>query len=219
MDRHVERFHAVPDGDLMLCPGNGVAYQRDMSQRVSYDKDYFDKYVGYEGTPIARRIVSARVAMVRRHYPGALLDVGVGSGEFLRACGTGSVGFDINPVAVAMLQASGRYQDRFDAVEALTFWDTLEHVEDPDFYFSRIRRGAYVFVSLPIFSDLRKVRESKHYRPGEHFYYWTARGFVDWMARHGFRLIEQNREETEAGREAIESFAFVKDLWRMAEAA
>ena len=52
---------------------------------------------------------------------------------------------------------------------AFTFWDVLEHVENPESYFGWMRDGAVVFVSLPVFDDLNQVRASKHYRPNEHF--------------------------------------------------
>lgn len=212
MDEFVAGFPSVADDDLRICESRGVAYQADMSVRVSYDRAYFDKYRRYEGSPIAQKLNAARVAMVRRHTSAPVLDVGIGSGEFLRACGPDSKGFDVNPAAVEMLQCAGRFHDDFSSVAAVTFWDALEHVENPAEYLNAIAPGAFLFAAVPIFTDLRAIRKSKHYRPGEHFYYWTAKGFVDWMAMYGFRLVEQNRDETAAGREAIESFAFVKDL-------
>lgn len=209
MDSIIETFRGRPDGDLMLCEHQGVAYQRDMSQQVHYNGAYFDKYVGYEGTPLAHAINAGRVALVNK-YVGAdsgVLDVGVGSGEFIKSR-PNTFGFDINPKAVDWLKASMRWADCFGAFEAFTFWDVLEHVETPDDYFGRIHDGAYLFTSLPIFEDLKRVRESKHYRPGEHLYYFTEAGFASWMARHGFRLLETDDFETRAGREAILSFAF-----------
>lgn len=213
MDKLIQALPGARQGDLMLCEPFGVAWQADMAAgRVDYDRDYLEKYRAYENTPIAQRIVAARLSLVRRHYRGPVLDVGVGSGQFLRECPVGSRGFDINPQAVAMLRVEGRYSEAFGDFEAHCFWDTIEHVEEPEHYFRNIKPGGYLFTSLPVFGDIRRVRESKHYRPGEHLYYWTVPGFVAWMALHGFRLLEQNSGETAAGREAIESFAFCKTL-------
>ena len=58
--------------------------------------------------------------------------------------------------------------------------------------------------------DLNKIRESKHYRPGEHLLYWTEKGFVDWMFEKGFRFLEKRTFEIQAGREDILSFAFIR---------
>jgi hypothetical protein len=63
-----------------------------------------------------------------------------------------------------------------------------------------------------VLEDLSKVRASKHFKPGEHFYHFTVRGFVDWMTLYGFRLIEQSNHEIEAGRDSIGAFAFCRDL-------
>lgn len=214
MDSIVAHFPGKVDEDLAFCDAHGVAYQLDMeSGCVEYGKQYLEKYRGYEGSQIAQRINAARLALVARHYRGPLLDIGVGSGEFLRQCPDGSRGFDVNPWAVEMLKKDGLHAEKLERFSAFTFWDTLEHVSDPDEYFRQIPMHSYVFVSLPIFEDLADVRASKHYRPGEHFYYWTARGFVDWMAKHGFRLVEQNMDETLAGRESIGSFAFIRDIF------
>lgn len=213
MDELVRRFAATRDQDLMLCQSRGIAYQADMSKPVKYDEEYFDKYVSYEGSSIARKINDARAALVDKHAGSdrAVLDVGIGSGEFIKSrlntCGT-----DVNKKARAWLKSAGKLADNLDTFDAFTFWDVLEHVDVPNIYFKHMRPGSLLFTSLPIFDDLKKVRQSKHYRPNEHFYYWTERGFVDWMALYRFRLLEVSDCETEAGRESIKSFAFKRDL-------
>lgn len=212
MDEFVARFGAAEDGDLMLCLENGCAYQRDMSISVPYDDAYFDKYVGYEGHEIARGINAARIGLVNK-YAGDradVLDVGIGSGEFLRQRPR-TFGFDVNPKAERWLKSWLKWSDDFASFRAFTFWDVLEHVPTPTDYFDRIASGSLLFTSLPIFDDLKRVRESKHYRPNEHYYYWTRDGFVAWMALHGFWLLECNDDETKAGRESILSFAFRRD--------
>ena len=209
MDHLIKRFEAVEDGDLMLCEAHGVAYQRDMKIRVAYDSDYFDKCAGYEDQAIARVINAGRIALVNK-YVGAdagVLDIGVGSGEFIKRR-KNTFGYDINPAAIAWLKEIMRWTTSFVPFEAFTFWDVIEHVEEPGEYFRRIHDGGYLFASLPIFDDLTRIRESKHYRPGEHLYYWTESGFVDWMALHGFKLLERQDYETRAGRDSILSFAF-----------
>lgn len=213
MDRLIRYFDVEEDGDLMLCRTRGVAYQRDMSRKVAYDAAYFDKCRGYEDKEIARRINAGRVAIVNKHAGlGKVLDVGVGSGEFIRNRGDTTFGYDVNPAAIAWLKQEGRWSEDFGAFQAFTFWDVLEHIEDPQAYFQAMQPGSLLFTCLPIFDDLVRVRVSKHYRPGEHLYYWTRQGFIDWMALWRFRLIEEATFEIEAGREAIRTFAFRRDL-------
>lgn len=210
MDRFLARLARL-DGDLVVSETHGFAYQHDMSLSVSYADDYFDKYVGYEGTEIAKRINAARVSLVNRHAgPDAgILDIGIGSGEFIKSR-PNTFGFDINPKAVAWLKGQKRWSDSFCVFEGFTFWDVLEHVREPESYFRKIQVGAFLFVSIPVFDSVSKVKKSKHYRPNEHYYYFTEQGFVNWMFEHRFRLLEANDHETKAGREGIMSFAFRK---------
>lgn len=212
MDRMICRFDAVNDNDLMLCLERGVAYQRNMSIRVEYAKQYFDNYVALEGKEIAKKLNAGRVALVERHTGVTpALDIGVGSGEFVKTRAS-TFGYDINYNAVRWLKQNGRYSDDFRSFKVFTFWDVIEHVEDINHYFRRVAPGSFVFTSLPIFDDLRRIRKSKHYKPGEHLYYWTKQGFVDWMALYGFKLLEADDFETKAGRESIVSFAFQRIL-------
>lgn len=218
MDTLIKRFDNVKDEDLVICAERGVAYQRKMGRgRIQYDRSYFDVYRELEGTPIAAALNAARCAMVARYLTAGakVWDVGIGSGAFIgaaKAAGFELTGFDICPDAVGWLKEVNLYEEDPSKADAVTFWDSLEHIEEPEHILNKIRRGAVVIVALPIMADILKVRESKHYKPGEHLYYWTEDGFVSWMALRGFRLLEKSAHEVEAGRESIGAFAFVNDL-------
>lgn len=218
MDRLIVRFDALKDGDLMLCPHRGVAYQRDMTKgRMRYDAAYLANYDSYAIGPIADALNRARVAMLMRHAAAgaAVLDVGAASGRFVReaqAAGFDAKGYDVIPEAVERLQAAQMYAENARDFDAVTMWDSIEHMDIPELWLRRVNRGALLLAAIPVFEDLARVRESKHYKPGEHFFYWTQQGFVEWMAFYGFRMIEQSSHETDAGRESIGAFAFRKDL-------
>ena len=208
MDAFLASFPATNDADLMLCHEHGAAYQADMSYRVAVP--YFDKCMEYRGEEIALRINICRRTLVDA-YAGcsrAVLDVGVGSGEFIEAR-PHTWGYDVDERAAAWLREVGKWSDRFEDFWAFTFWDVIEHLEEPYWdYFRHIRPGAYLFTCLPIFTDLCRIRESRHYRPGEHLMYFTEEGFVRWMRMHGFECLERNDFETRAGRDSILSFVF-----------
>ena len=213
MDRFIKDFAAIADDadeELILCLDNGVAYQRDMTRPVEYGSDYFEKYVSYEGLEIARKINHARVRLVNRHVGPAtrVLDIGIGSGEFIKSR-PNTYGCDVNPVACQWLEDRKLLGAIVD-FNVFSLWDVIEHLPEPENYFNRMRSGAFLFTCLPIFDALSDVRGSKHFRPNEHFYYWTANGFIDWMNLHKFDLVMLTNDETEAGREQILSFAFKK---------
>lgn len=208
MDKIISRFFGRIDDDLVIT-SRGIAYQSNMSS-IDYGNEYFDKIKGYRGSEIASLIHHYRVEMVD-YYSGGdpVLDVGIGAGEFIESR-PNTFGFDVNPKAVEWLKSENKYREDFENFQNFTFWDVIEHIPEPEKYFERIH--GFLFASIPVFKDLSKIRESKHYRPNEHLYYFTEKGFVEWMKLHGFRCIERNENETLAGRESIMSFAFLKDL-------
>ena len=185
-----------------------MAYQTDMTVTAEYDADYWNKCAGYEGAEIATKINAGRVALVDKYWTGRLCDVGIGSGEFIRTR-PNTYGTDVNPVALTWLTEQGLLAD--GEFNAYTFWDVIEHVQRPEDYLSLGPLNGFIFLSIPIFDDILKVRESRHYRPGEHLYYFTERGLVTWLALHGFELLERQTFETDAGRDSIISFAFRRE--------
>lgn len=203
----------VVDGDLVVCAALGMAWQADPGQLIDYGPAYFEHYRGLEGSSVATRLNAGRCALLARHAAAeaTVLDFGAGSGEFVRhakSWGFDARGFDINPATVAALREMGAYGDDIEGAEVVAFWDSLEHLPDPGATLRRISRGAVVLVAIPVFSDLAKIRESKHYKPGEHLWYFTPAGFVAWMVEHGFDLMEESDHETRAGRDSIAAFAF-----------
>lgn len=209
MDQIVQALVATQDDDLMLTR-LGIAYQSDMTDRVSYDDAYFNKCLGYEDKPIATAINKGRIELVKRHYHGAVLDIGVGSGEFIKKRSK-TWGYDINPCAKQWLESIGKYREDFANFDAFTMWDVLEHVEDPEMYFKHMAKDTKLFVSIPIFHSVAQIRRSKHYRPGEHLYYFTVPGLIWWMKQYRFRCLETATFEIAAGRDSIYSFAFCRD--------
>lgn len=216
VDKFIQSFAAVADGDLTICAQDGVAYQTDMATRVSYDADYLAKCDAYADGDIAKSVNAGRCALLQRHLAvdASVLDIGAGSGAFVRAAaswGFSAKGFDVIPETVNRLRAEGLYADHAKTFDAVTMWDVLEHIEDPSVVLDTVRIGGMLFVSIPVFHYLYRIRESRHYRHGEHLYYFTPCGFVSWMALHGFTMLEQSSHETTAGRDSIAAFAFRRD--------
>lgn len=210
MDRIIQTYDYKRIGDLSYCQEKGLAYQTKMRDSVKYDKNYFNKCLSYKNSDIAKKINSSRVKLVRKYITSPVLDIGIGSGEFIETYGRNAFGYDINPEAVGYLKSRGIYNGSLDMFQAITFWDALEHVINPEAYFRKIQPGTFVFVSIPIFKNLEEITESKHYRPNEHYYYFTKQGFIDWMSTYNFKLKELNKNEIDAGRESIQTFVFQK---------
>ena len=112
-----------------------------------------------------------------------------------------------HPIGVEWLKRRKLWRDPYeDGAEVLTFWDSLEHIEDP----VRILEccDSMAIISIPIFKDKAHTMRSKHFRTDEHFWYFTSEGLIRMMHNEGFRLVDQNDLETKLGREDIRSFVF-----------
>ena len=172
---------------------------------MDYSGPYFEKYQQLDASPTGEALTRARVDMVRRHTDVQPVDIGIGGGRFVLE--SGGMGYDVNAEAVAWLRSEGRFYDIYaNHAEAITCWDSLEHIPDPDALIDRV--GEWAFVSMPIYADQSHCLSSKHYKPGEHLHYFTHEGLLLWFEQHGFTCVEHNDIESQLGREGISSFAF-----------
>lgn len=198
--------HALPHGltDCLLWSDElGMGYHP--RPPMDYSGPYFEKYQLLDATPMGAALTLARMELVGKHFRGLIVDIGIGGGRFVTE--SGCQGFDVNPEAVDWLKQQGRYLDPYQqSVPAITCWDSLEHIAEPEKLIARARQ--WVFVSMPIYRDAQDCLSSKHFKPGEHLWYWSLDGLVDWFDRLGFELREINHAESELGREGITSFAF-----------
>jgi hypothetical protein len=213
MDPIIKNYNSQPFDELLYCENEGIMYQADMTQSVSYDVDYYEKYVKYENTEISLKLNQGRKEITEK-YCKSILDIGIGSGEFIKNSQIKVFGFDINPIAIKWLQEHNLFVDldgQIPSVDGFTFWDSLEHIPNPHSILSLLKKNQYAFISMPIFQNLIKLKESKHYRPNEHYYYFTSNGMTKYMADLDFALIETNDFESKAGRQDILTFVFRKN--------
>tara|TARA_B100001778_G_scaffold334879_1_gene348562 strand:- start:5859 stop:6512 length:654 start_codon:yes stop_codon:yes gene_type:complete len=201
-------------GSLNILNDLTVAYQRDMSASVDYGQDYFSKYTSYEDTDISKRLNNFRTSITSK-YCNSVLDVGIGSGEFIKKYKNKAFGYDINPYAIKILKQKNIYVDPYldnlEGIDGFTMWDVLEHIKNPDILLNKIPKTKIVIVSIPIFDNILKVKQSKHYRPNEHYYYYTSIGLINFFDQMKYTIIEVSDQESVCGRESITSFVFRKD--------
>lgn len=214
MDEIISSYPANEVKDLMFCTNVEIAYQKDMSESVIYDKDYFQKYINYEGTTLAKGLNLTRTSLVKKYCQDKdILDVGIGSGEFIKSSTNKVFGYDINQCGVNWLKQKGLFIDPFaelpDNIAGVTLWDALEHMKTPS-TFLKLIKNKIVFVSMPMFDDIIRLKSSKHYKPNEHYYYFSPSGFTRFVNDVGFEVLEQNDGETKVGRESIFTFVLIK---------
>lgn len=203
----MKRFSQEIKSGLVWLPELGMGRYPVPKDRP-YDADYFSRYQELADTDLGRELTAARIRLVARHYTGPVLDVGIGAGQFVTARPE-TKGYDVNPAGVEWLKERGAWANLYrDRYPALTFWDSLEHIDRPDVAVARAEK--WVFVSVPIFSGAEHIIRSRHFRRDEHIWYWTHDGLVAWFGEQGFELMESNGIETQLGREGIGSYAFAR---------
>jgi len=204
----MKSFYQHLESELVYVPALGIGrYPVPVNQRP-YDADYFHKYRQLADTPMGQALTKSRVELVERHHgDGMVLDVGIGAGQFV-AARPQTWGYDVNPVGVQWLKLRGCWADLYtvDAFPALTFWDSLEHIDKPELAVAKAKQ--WVFVSIPIFANGDAIMASHHYRPNEHIFYFTHDGLLRWFAEQGFTCVESNTIESDLGRVGIGSYAF-----------
>jgi len=189
---------------------HGIGYYPVEAGHAPYDQDYFDSFDRSAQTELGRALMQARFNFVERHYRGTLIDVGIGSGAFVELRnqrGRSTYGYDVNPAGLAWLEQRMLLVDpHLVSFDAVTLWDVLEHIPDFQSLLANVRE--WVFLSLPIFRDAEHALRSKHFKPEEHYWFFSRDGLVFAMDLCGFALVSENTMETDLGREDIGTFAF-----------
>jgi hypothetical protein len=185
----------------------GIGYLMPKGDGI-YDHAYFEQYVERASTPIGKLLNEARVALVKKWTGSSdVVDIGIGAGTFIESRGPGTFGYDVNPSGIRWLLDRELWWDPYQKDPPnVTYWDSLEHMCRPEVLLAFVKFHA--FVSIPIFTDLDHILSSKHFKPNQHIFYFTRNGFVRFFEDAGFRLLEENKMESELGREDISTFVF-----------
>lgn len=140
----------------------------------------------------------------------AFCDVGIGGGAFVLELlyeEPDVRGFDVNEHAKRWLEERSLWRNPHrESCEVLTFWDSFEHIREP----GALIDGSgpeLVIMSMPIYEDRDDCIASKHFKPGEHLWYFTERGLLKWMRERGFGLRYSGAPES-CWREGIRNYVF-----------
>ena len=186
-------------------------YPVDETENV-YDRAYFKKYITYEDTPIGKGINDFRVEFTNTYCKGKVLDIGIGCGTFVGSR-SDTYGYDVNPTGIEWLEMRDKfvdpYLDDITSFAGLTFFDSFEHIKNPRSILRQIK-NQHVIMSVPIFKDREHALASKHFRPDEHYHYFTHTGLITYMHGLGFSFCWVSDNETKLGRDEIYTYAFFK---------
>ena len=130
--------------------------------------------------------------------PGSILDVGCGTGAFLKKLGQSFdiAGLDKNPLALAVLEREGikidRDEDKYDFIVS---FQTVEHVESPrDFILymkKKLNPEGLLFLSVPNRDSVycREVFDIHNFPP-HHMTLWNKSSIENMAGILGFDIVE-----------------------------
>lgn len=185
--------------DLFICSQCSLISSRTVADKSIYDKSYVLKYQRYEKSELGQEIQKLRYETVHGVVKkGKLLDYGCGVGSFIKHCSFNGViakGFDINPY--------GEFCDpsvMLEDYDIVTFWDSLEHVEDPIKLINGLS-AKYLFICSPSTDDFKGKKSDlpiwRHYMPEEHVHYFNERSLKALLTRCGYKISVVHYEESE----------------------
>ena len=201
------REHSFILNQMLWFPELDVGWYPIKENEIElYGDDYFEKFEHYKTTEQGKLINDFRVQFVADIWIGHVVDIGVGAGHFVESRPLTS-GFDISNYGIDWLQQRGLFWDPYtDECDAITCWDSLEHIKDPWSLIERVRK--YIFVTVPIARDCNDAIKFRHYKPREHFWYFTGQGLDACFGQMGFDRVCRSGYESLYGRQQVETFAF-----------
>ncbi len=170
--------------------------------------------------------------------PGRLLDVGCGTGAFLRLARTRGwevTGTELSPYAARAAEGDGLtvvegevWEAGFPAggFDVVTCWHVLEHASCPRWVIEEIHRvlrpGGWLVLATPNVEDrifraayvLARGRRPRLYEPGErevHLFHFSARTLRTLVASAGFEVVEVGFDRGAAavwGKEMVNGLAY-----------
>jgi len=202
-------FARLLQNTLLWLPEYGYGYLKP-NVNFKYDNNYIDKFKQYEKLERTVHLNNLRVNLVNEYIgkEGWLLDFGCGCGTFIKQRGDNTFGYDVALETCMWLRENKLEFDPICStfIDNICFWDSLEHVNEPDSILNQILN--YAFISMPVYKNGESVLKSKHYKPNEHIYYFTIEGLIRFMEMKHFTCVKHLDLEGQIGREEIETFVF-----------
>jgi SAM-dependent methyltransferase len=175
---------------------DGVIYQVE-TKPFDYNFKYANNYTAYDDSMSYLRLGHLIGAI--GSIPNSILDVGYGSGSFLKVaakiidncCGNDISNYSIPPGCTFV---ENILDDHYDVI---TFFDSLEHFPTID-WVEQLNCN-HVVISLPNchYFDDQWFEQWKHRKPDEHLWHFNESALLKFMSRMGYKpLYVGNVEDT-----------------------
>lgn len=204
---------------ILKCPSCGLVFadthlsERELKQL--YQREYFfgDEYLNYlEDKPTIQKNFTARIRTLKTFAPsGNLFEIGCAYGFFLELARKHwtAEGCDISTEGCAYAQRNdinatcGEFLElpvQENYYDAVTLWDTIEHLARPDLYIEKAARllktnGIICATTGDIGSLMARARK-EHWRllhPPTHLFYFDQQTITRLFAKNGLEVIHFER--------------------------
>ncbi len=192
--------------DCHIC-GNGFTGPVPRNMGTYYPSSYYREsgILGYFRELVFRLAQRRRVGWVSDFVAksGYILDVGSGAGRLaadFEARGYTVTGIDpyYHGPSDAMKRVDFLRESNRKKYDALSFWESLEHVETPELYLKKAHAlllpGGYLFIEYPRFASFESRVFGKHWLHLDmprHLTHFRDRGLADMVKGRGFRIVSR----------------------------
>lgn len=199
--------------DIYLCPVCEVEFSNPMKNPGSeWYRKFNECWGGSTGNTLLtsyRTNFLARLCRMRgESEQPKLLDIGCGYGDFLLAAKkvgyevTG-VDFDQEKVEIAHRKVGYAHvrtekfeefynENRKEEFDVITFFQVLEHVEDPNIFLEMVRDmlkpAGYIILDVPNAQRILKISSDMTDRPPHHLTRWKLRSLCNFLNKKGFKV-------------------------------
>lgn len=185
---------------LFFCKHDALYLCNDC-RSFDYGADYLLHYKLYGKTKFGKALNSKRWDFVLNSgLFGPLLDFGCGSDSFIDAKPNGADVFSYDPY----FKKDFSFLDT--KLDIVTFWDSFEHMTRLGI--APLLNSRQIIMSIPILDEDTDLFSWKHYRPGEHIWYFSDNALVKLLKRWNYNLRSRSSFEIEMGREDVKSYCF-----------
>jgi hypothetical protein len=188
--------------NLIFC-GYDNLYECIDRKEADYNADYLLHYKLYGRTTFGKALNKKRWSFVLNNtQTNVLLDFGCGADSFS----------DLKPNGIKVFSYDPYFKKDFSflhaSLDTVTFWDSFEHITRLGIV--PLLGAKQIVMSIPIIYDGLDICSWKHFRPGEHIWYFSQKALIRLMQKWGYKIINSDDFESVMGREDIFSYCFLK---------